>query len=96
MPADYSGFEAGGYDEDAPKSIPIPIETHHLNKQIPINPIHDDNAHGNVFNKGQKNHDGKLVISVEHDEHAQTSYKRSKHCYAIESRPPIARVRRNL
>lgn len=95
MPAEYTGFESGGYDEDAPKSIPEPVETHHLNQQVPISPIHDDNAIGNVFNKGQRTHDGSIVIGLNHDEHAITSFKRSKHCYAIENRP-IARVRRNL
>ena len=80
MPAEYTGFEMNGYDEDkSPKSIPIKNIEH---KQFQLTPIHSTNAHGNVFNQGQTNHDGTITISVKHDEHHQ-SYKREKNVYSI-------------
>jgi len=81
MPAEYTGF-GGGYDADAPNNtFEIPRFEHHLNRQISISPLHSDNATGNVFNKAAKDHNGKLVISVVHDEHAKT-YGRNKITYS--------------
>jgi hypothetical protein len=83
MPSDYTGFESGGYDADAStsKTFEIPRFEHHLNRQVSISPLHSDNAMGNVFNKAAKDHNGKLVISVVHQEHAK-SYGRNHITYS--------------
>jgi hypothetical protein len=79
---DYTGFESGGYDADAPssKTFEIPRFEHHLNRQVSISSLHSDNAM-NVFNKAAKDHNGKLVISVVHDEHPK-SYGRNHITYS--------------
>ena len=82
MPSDYTGF-GGGYDADSfPSStiFEIPKVQHQLNTLVPISPIHSDNAM-DVFNKAAKDHNGKLVISVVHDEHAK-SYGRHHITYS--------------
>lgn len=79
---EYTGFESGGYDEDTPSNISeIPRFEHHLNRQVSISPLHSDNAMGNVFNTAAKDHKGKLVISVVHDEHPR-SYGRNQITYS--------------
>lgn len=82
MTGEYTGFEMNGYDEDAPSSIvEIKKVEHHLNKSFSLQPIHSDNAHGNVFNQGQRNHNNKIVFSVPHTEHPQL-FRRERHTYS--------------
>ena len=82
MPSEYTGF-GGGYDADSfPSSriYEIPRFEHHLNSLVSISPLHSDNAM-NAFNKAAKDHNGKLVISVVHDEHPK-SYGRNHITYS--------------
>jgi hypothetical protein len=83
MPSEYTGFETAGYDADSfpsSKIFEIPRVEHQLNSLVSISPLHSDNAM-NVFNKAAKDHNGKLVISVVHDEHPK-SYGRNHISYS--------------
>ena len=46
-----------------------------------IKPIHSDNAYS-IFNKPLTNHDGELVIGINHQEHSEP-FKSRKNIYSI-------------
>jgi len=73
----YTGFESNGYDEDAISSF----QSFSYTSTTKITPIHSDNAYS-IFNKALKNHNGKLVIGINHDEHAAT-FESRKNIYSI-------------
>jgi len=72
-----TGFESNGYDEDAISSF----QNFSYSSTTKITPIHSDNAYS-IFDKPLKNHNGKLVIGINHDEHAET-FKSRKNIYSI-------------
>ena len=69
----FTGFEVNGYDRDATSAF--------YSSTTKIRPIHSDNAYS-IFNKALKNHYGKLVIGINHEEHAEI-YKSRKPIYSI-------------
>jgi len=73
----YTGFESDGYDSDATSSF----QNFSYKSTTKIKPIHSDNAYS-IFNKALKNHNGKLVIGINHEEHAEI-YKNRKIIYSI-------------
>jgi len=73
----YTGFESNGYDADATSSF----QNFSYTSTTKIKPIHSDNAYS-IFNKALKNHNGKLVIGINHDEHAEIHTSR-KNIYSI-------------
>jgi hypothetical protein len=73
----YTGFESNGYDEDASSSF----QNFSYTSTTKIKPIHSDNA-CSIFNKALKNHNGKLVIEINHEEHAET-FKSRQNIYSI-------------
>ena len=72
----YTGFEVNGYDRDATSTFQS-FGTSKTN----IKPIHSDNAYS-IFNKALTNHDGKLVIGINYEEHSET-FKSRKPIYSI-------------
>ena len=73
----YTGFESNGYDEDVTSSF----QNFSYTSTTKITPIHSDDAYS-IFNKALKNHNGKLVIGINHDEHTEI-YKSRKNIYSI-------------
>ena len=75
---EYTGFESNGYDEDASSSF----QNFSYSSTTIIKPIHSDNAYS-IFNKPLQNHTGKLVIAVQHEEHAEFLKSRERNIYSI-------------
>jgi len=73
----YTGSESNGYDRDATSTFQSFSYTSATKKK----PIHSDNAYS-IFNKALKNHNGKLVIGINHEEHAEP-FKSRKNIYSI-------------
>jgi hypothetical protein len=71
----YTGFEQNGYDEDASSSF----DNFTPQKIIPL---HSDNAN-KIINLALKNHNGKLVLGVKHEEHAEIIKRREHNIYSI-------------
>jgi hypothetical protein len=72
----FTGFEVNGYDRDATSTFQS-FRTSTTN----IKPIHSDNA-DSIFNKVLSNHNGKLVIGINHQEHSEP-VKSRKPIYSI-------------
>ena len=72
----YTGFEVNGYDADATSTF----QSFGTSK-TKIQPIHSDNAYS-IFNKPLTNHNGKLVIGINHQEHSEP-FKSRKPIYSI-------------
>ena len=73
----YTGFESNGYDRDATSAF----QNFSYTSTTKIKPVHSDNAYS-IFNKALTNNNGKLVIGINHDEHAEI-YKSRKNIYSI-------------
>jgi hypothetical protein len=73
-----TGFESNGYDEDATSAF----QKISYSSNTKIKPIHSDNAYS-IFNKPLQNHNGKLVIGINHIEHAEIFKSRERNIYSI-------------
>jgi len=73
---EYTGFESNGYDRDATSTFQS-----FRTSSNKIKPVHSDNAYS-IFNKALTDHDGKLVIGINHQEHSEP-FKSRKNIYSI-------------